>query len=58
MKWGSMHAFFAMGGYARFVWGSYGVVAVALLIEVFNVRARLARARKRGTARGAAAARK
>ncbi|BAP89308.1 heme exporter protein CcmD [Burkholderiales bacterium GJ-E10] len=50
MKWASMHAFFAMGGYARFVWGSYGVVAVALLIEVVNVRARLARARKRGAA--------
>ena len=50
MKWTSMHAFLAMGGYGRFVWGSYGVVAVALLIEVFSVRARLARARKRGAA--------
>ena len=25
MNWGSAQAFFAMGGYAPYVWGSYGV---------------------------------
>jgi heme exporter protein D len=26
--------FFAMGGYAWYVWGSYGVTVLALLLEV------------------------
>ncbi|MCG6970151.1 MAG: heme exporter protein CcmD [Gammaproteobacteria bacterium] len=29
--------FFAMGGYAFYVWGSYGVTAVFMLIEVILV---------------------
>jgi len=43
-----------MGGYARYVWGAYGMVALAVLIEVVGVRMRMARARRaRGTrARG------
>jgi heme exporter protein D len=30
-----MSEFFAMGGYALYVWGSYGVTAVLLGIEIF-----------------------
>jgi heme exporter protein D len=33
MIWGSPAEFFAMGGYALYVWGSFGVCAVAMLIE-------------------------
>ena len=35
-----MSEFLAMGGYAFYVWGAYGVCAVVLVIEVFAVRAR------------------
>jgi heme exporter protein D len=27
--------FFAMGGYAFYVWGSYGVTALCILLEVY-----------------------
>lgn len=40
MKWGSVGDFFAMGGYAFYVWGSYGVTALFLLIEVILVMSR------------------
>ena len=30
----SLSEFFSMGGYGFYVWGSYGVTAVLLLIEV------------------------
>ena len=33
MTWNSSSDFFAMGGYGLYVWGSYGVVAVWLLME-------------------------
>jgi heme exporter protein D len=33
MNWASPAEFFAMGGYALYVWGSFGVVAVALIAE-------------------------
>ena len=33
MNWGSPEAFFAMGGYALYVWGSFGVCALALVVE-------------------------
>lgn len=33
MNWHSPAEFFAMGGYALYVWGSFGVTALALLIE-------------------------
>lgn len=41
-----MTEFFAMGGYGFYVWGSYGVAALAVVLEVIGVRARL-RAAKR-----------
>ena len=33
MNWGSPAEFFAMGGYALYVWGSFGVCAIALVLE-------------------------
>lgn len=33
MNWGSPAEFFAMGGYALYVWGSFGVCALALIAE-------------------------
>ena len=33
MNWGSTQAFFHMGGYGLFVWGSYAVTAALMLIE-------------------------
>ncbi|HZP94216.1 MAG TPA: heme exporter protein CcmD [Burkholderiales bacterium] len=35
MHWGSAAEFFAMGGYAFYVWGAYLVTAVALAAEVW-----------------------
>ncbi|MEK7322571.1 MAG: heme exporter protein CcmD [Pseudomonadota bacterium] len=37
MNWGSAGEFFAMGGYAFYVWGSFGVTALFLLVEVIMV---------------------
>jgi len=33
MTWNSAGDFFAMGGYALYVWGSFGVCALALVLE-------------------------
>lgn len=43
MKWNSAAEFFAMGGYAPYVWGSLSVTLIALVVEV----ALLSRRRKR-----------
>jgi heme exporter protein D len=40
MNWGSTAEFFEMGGYAFFVWGSFGVAAAALVIETILLRKR------------------
>ena len=40
MSWGSAAEFFAMGGYAPYVWGSYAVTALCLIVEPLVVRAR------------------
>ena len=34
MMWASWSDFWNMGGYALYVWGSYAVVAVSVLLEV------------------------
>jgi heme exporter protein D len=34
MNWASWGDFFAMGGYAFYVWGSYGVTFAMIAIEV------------------------
>lgn len=37
MTWGSFSEFLAMGGYASYVWGSYGVAALCIVVEVATV---------------------
>lgn len=34
MTWGSVSAFLAMGGYGGYVWGSYGVTALCVAVEI------------------------
>lgn len=55
--------FFAMGGYAFYVWSSYGIVAVVLIANVIAVRHRrrvlmreLARKERQAARKGAASA--
>jgi heme exporter protein D len=38
--WKSPAEFFAMGGYALYVWSSFGVCAAVLLLELLSIRAR------------------
>ena len=38
--WNSPAEFFAMGGYALYVWSSFGVCTLVLLVEPIVVRAR------------------
>jgi heme exporter protein D len=47
MNWASAAEFFAMGGYGAYVWGSYAVTALCLIVEPLVVRAR----RRAATAR-------
>jgi heme exporter protein D len=44
MSWNSMGEFFAMGGYALYVWGSYGMTIVLVVMELISLRARRGRA--------------
>ena len=39
-----MSEFIAMGGYAWYVWMSYGAAAIAVIVEVATLRARRRRA--------------
>jgi heme exporter protein D len=38
--WNSASEFFAMGGYAVYVWSSFGVAALILVLEPLTVRYR------------------
>ncbi len=38
MIWSSATEFWAMGGYAVYVWGSVGVTALLLTVEVWQAR--------------------
>ena len=38
--WNSPAEFFAMGGYALYVWSSFGVCALVLILEPLLVRSR------------------
>lgn len=42
MIWNSAAEFWNMGGYAFYVWGSFGLCAAALIIEVLAVKHRRA----------------
>jgi heme exporter protein D len=35
-----MNEFFAMGGYAFYVWGAYSVAALVIAVEIVTVRAK------------------
>lgn len=37
MNWGSWSAFWQMGGAGFYVWGSYGVTLLAILVELLLV---------------------
>ncbi len=52
MQWNSAAEFFAMGGYALYVWGAYAVTAVLVAVEavVLARRERAARRRAAGPA--------
>ena len=39
MIWQSWDAFWAMGGYGLYVWGSYAVVLLCILAEILLARA-------------------
>jgi heme exporter protein D len=50
MNWGSPAEFFAMGGYGLYVWGSFGVCLIAMIVEPILVgkrRTAILRALKR-----------
>lgn len=40
MQWASVSDFLAMGGYAGYVWGSFGITAVVVAAEALQVRQR------------------
>lgn len=39
MQWLSVADFFYMGGYAFYVWGSFGITALVAIFEIWQVRA-------------------
>ncbi len=40
MNWGSASAFFEMGGYGLYVWGSYAAAALLMTLEPWLVHRR------------------
>lgn len=38
MQWESISDFFAMGGYGLYVWGSYSVTTLCVVIELVDLR--------------------
>ncbi len=38
MQWNSVSEFLAMGGYAVYVWGSFGATAAVMVVEVLHIR--------------------
>lgn len=38
MQWNSVSEFLSMGGYAVYVWGSFGATAAAMLMEMLLIR--------------------
>ncbi len=40
MIWSNWSEFIAMGGYGLYVWGSFGVTALVMVVEVVSLRAR------------------
>jgi heme exporter protein D len=46
MQWASAGEFFAMGGYALYVWGSFGACALLMIAEPFLAKRRLSEVRR------------
>jgi heme exporter protein D len=46
MHWNSVAEFFAMGGYALYVWGSFGACALLMIAEPLLARRRLNQVRR------------
>jgi heme exporter protein D len=46
MNWGSAEAFWAMGGYGLYVWGSFAMAGAIMLIEPWLAARRHATARR------------
>lgn len=46
MQWNSVGEFFAMGGYAFYIWGSFGACALLMIAEPFLAKRRLSEVRK------------
>jgi heme exporter protein D len=44
MQWGGVSEFLNMGGYAAYVWGSYGVCVALVIAEIMSARSRRRRA--------------
>ena len=40
MNWGSWDNFWAMGGYGFYVWGSYGMAAAIIVVELWQLKVR------------------
>lgn len=40
MQWNSVSEFFAMGGYAFYVWGSFGLTVLIMVVESMLIRRR------------------
>ena len=40
MTWGGWDAFWSMGGYGLYVWGSYAMVVAVVAIEIWQLRSR------------------
>lgn len=40
LYWDSLGAFLAMGGYGLYVWGSFGVSAAVIALELWGLRLR------------------
>lgn len=48
MAWRSWAAFIEMGGYGLYVWGSLGMMAGVMALELWQLRARRQRLRRAG----------
>lgn len=46
MQWNSVGEFFAMGGYALYVWGSFGACTLLMIVEPFLAKRRLSEVRR------------
>jgi len=40
LHWASLDDFLAMGGYGLYVWGSFGVTALVIALELWGLRLR------------------